>query len=277
MRATINNTISKIRNVINLFFPLDGIAKSYDILIHKEYRDRMSNHPNPINRKGLFGFSQSEEDGITLEILRRMKIGVGSFIEFGVGNGMENNTIILLASGWKGFWFGGQDLWIDDSSSSRLDFTKTWITKENIQDLYKSTKSGIDMISLDLDGNDIYFATELLENGADPSLFVVEYNAKFPPGVEFQIAYDKDHNWQSDDYHGASLQSFVELFHAHGYMLVCCNLSGANAFFVKNSFREEFSDVPKEIEDLYSPPFYFLRKQKMHETSVRTIQRIIEN
>jgi hypothetical protein len=54
-------------------------------------------------------FSQNDEDGILLEILRRLDIvDARSFIEFGVGDGTENNTIILLAKKWSGAWVGGR-------------------------------------------------------------------------------------------------------------------------------------------------------------------------
>ena len=47
-------------------------------------------------------FSQSDEDGITIEILKRLKMGKGFFLELGVGDGTENNSLLLLAMGWKG-------------------------------------------------------------------------------------------------------------------------------------------------------------------------------
>jgi hypothetical protein len=54
---------------------------------------------NPLNRFGAKYFSQGEEDGLTLEIIKRLGIKNGTFAELGVGNGLENNTLILLASG----------------------------------------------------------------------------------------------------------------------------------------------------------------------------------
>ena len=50
----------------------------------------------------------------------------------GVGDGTENNTLILLSLGWKGFWVGGSDLAFETSSSKKLKFYKNWITVENI-------------------------------------------------------------------------------------------------------------------------------------------------
>ena len=48
----------------------------------------------------------------------------------------------------------------------------------------------VDLISVDLDGNDLYFCEELLKKGFNPSVFIVEYNAKFPPPIQFCIDYD---------------------------------------------------------------------------------------
>ena len=45
-----------------------------------------------------------------------------------------------------------------------------------------------------------------------PKVFIVEYNAKFFPPIEFIIDYDENHKWTGDDYFGASLTSLEKLF-----------------------------------------------------------------
>jgi len=252
-----------------------GIDQIYDLILHKEFADRQAAHRNPLNKSKLFGFAQTEEDAITLEILKRIGLQRGFFIEYGVGNGLENNTIILLAAGWKGAWFGDDDIAFDLSKSNKLSFEKAWIKRDNIVELYNAAESSADVISLDLDGNDIYLAEELLANGAHPKLFIVEYNAKFPPPLEFKINYDDGHRWNSDDYFGASLASFNKLFEQYGYRLVCCNLSGSNAFFVHQSVQSKFEDIPADIAELYCEPFYFLRRSRMHRTSAKTLEKLI--
>ena len=221
----------------------------YDIDLLRTYAERQRTHPNPFVRFGAKCFSQSDEDGLTLEIIHRIGLGTGRFAEFGVGAGLENNTLILGALGWTGFWVGGGDLAFDPALTPRLHYAKAWITRDNIAGLYQSgleqcglEQGGpdqcgardVDVISLDLDGNDLYLVAELLAHGAAPALFIVEYNAKFPPPVRFCIPYDRGHVWAKDDFYGASLQSFADLFAGNGYRLVCCNAStGANAFFVR--------------------------------------------
>src|SRR3954447_24992210 len=49
-------------------------------------------------------FSQSGADGIIAEIFRRISRTNSIFVEFGAGNGLENNTTALLLQGWSGVW-----------------------------------------------------------------------------------------------------------------------------------------------------------------------------
>ncbi len=271
MKTIFNKLLFKI----SLYFK----TSAPDILIYQEQNNRKKNHLNPFVKFGQKCFSQTDEDGITLEIIDRLGISNGQFIEFGVGNGIENNTLVLLSLGWKGYWFGGQDLIINVEKSLKLSFEKIWITKNNIVDLCNSAQkkmTKIDLISLDLDGNDYYLIQEILENNITPTVFVVEYNAKFIPPIEFVIDYDVDHKWMEDDYFGASLATLNILFEKFNYFLVCCNsASGSNAFFVKKEFRNLFPEIPLKLKDIYCSPFYFLPSKFGHTQSVKTIEKMI--
>ena len=148
----------------------------YNLQLQQLYEQRKSMHPNSFCKYGSKVFSQSDEDGITFEICRRLGIHNGFFIEFGVDDGKENNTLSLLANKWSGSWFGGLDLAIDVNKSKRLKFKKIWITRDNILGLAKEalsnfSKTEVDLISLDLDGNDFYLVSELLKNKINPKIF----------------------------------------------------------------------------------------------------------
>ena len=259
-----------------------------DLLIRYTGNSLLQNHPNPLLRYGGKVYSQNDEDGITFEILRRLGIGGGVFAEYGVGNGVENNTLALAAAGWSGFWIGAQDLAFDTNPgrSAALNFhhRKAWVTRSNIVSLHCDgleliRRSRCDLISLDLDGNDYYFVEALLLSGATPKIFVVEYNARFIPPIKFKIDYDDDHRWTGDDYFGASLASFHDLFERHRYFLACCNVTGTNAFFIQNEYRSAFADIPTEIEKLYASPKYFLTGLNVsgHPPSVRTVEKIFRD
>lgn len=259
------------------------IADLRDLALAEEAAAYRRDHPNPLVRYGRKCFSQSDEDGITLEILRRIgKLDHGTFAEFGVGDGMENNTLILAALNWRGFWVGGETLAVRlPARAEKLRHLRAWVTLDNVVELAQRGlrecgAEAAEVVSMDLDGNDIYLVERLLTEGVRPSLFIVEYNAKFPPPVRFRIAYDPQHRWQGDDYFGASLASFDDLFRVFGYRLVCCNgHSGANAFFVAERFADAFGDVPTDIERIYVEPRYHLPRRYGHRPSRRTVERII--
>jgi hypothetical protein len=142
--------------------------------------------------------------------------------------------------------------------------------------LKRVNATALDVLSLDLDGNDYYFVEALLQASYAPKLFIVEYNAKFPPPVEFKIDYNAQHQWQGDDYFGASLASFAQLFARFGYRLVCCNShTGANAFFVRGDQAHLFDDVPTDINDLYVEPRYWLYRKYGHTASAKTVELIL--
>ena len=93
---------------------------------------------------------------------------------------------------------GGQDLAFDYSSAKIFRYTKDWITLENISSHTKNGLSSLgenelNVISLDLDGNDICFTEELPYQNISSKLFLAEYNAKFIPSSRFQIAFNPQH------------------------------------------------------------------------------------
>lgn len=274
----IQKTTSEVLSAPAAFFDLK------DLLLLDATKNARSTHVNPLNRHGCKCFSQADEDGITLEILRRInRLEGGVFAEFGVGDGMENNTLVLAALGWRGLWVGGETLRFDmnDNADKSYAYLQEWITRDNIVSLASTGLAKIgahapDVISLDLDGNDIYLIEELLESNLRPRLFIAEYNAKFPPPIRFQISYDAAHKWAGDDYFGASLTTLNNLFSNFGYRLVCCNSqTGSNAFFLDAKYSELFKDIPTELTDLYCEPRYHRYKYYGLKQSVRTIKKVL--
>lgn len=202
-------------------------------------------------------FSQSDEDGITLEIVKRIGLSGGSCIEIGCGNGLENNTLVLLSIGWNAVWIDGVDLAFDPNiNPSKLVYSKVFITRENVCEitngLEKVFEKEVELISVDIDGNDGYIVEALLIDGRRPSVFIVEINEVFSPPIVFKQNYRADHVWDKSRNFGWSLQAFADLFSQYGYQLVACNpQTGVNAFFVRNDHMKAFSDIPDSIDDIY--------------------------
>lgn len=224
----------------------------------------IQNHPNPLTRYAGRVYSQSDEDGITLEILKRIKLSKPLFLEASPGDGVECNTLVLPALGWQGQWIGAQNI-----ASNFKNFTQEFITVDNILDLINLPY--INLLSLDLDGNDYHILKKIL-TVYTPDVLILEYNAKFIPPIEFVMPYNPEHNWDGTDYFGASLQSFVNLLQQ--YTLVCCNpTTGANAFFVLNKYRDAFHLL--STRDIYVPPRYAYQIVGEHPTSLKTVNHLL--
>jgi hypothetical protein len=271
--------------ILEIQVSLRDANETRDLVLLDETRKVQLSHPNPLNTFGKKCYSQTDEDGITLEILRRIDcLKNGTYGEYGVGNGTENNTLVLAALGWRGFWVGGETLLpnINQGRGNKFCYVKDWITLDNIvkitsRCLQQIERDTIDVISMDLDGNDIHLIRALLATGLRPKLFIAEYNAKFPPPIEFEIVYDSKHIWDGDDYFGASLTSLNTLFNKYNYRLICCNShTGSNAFFIDQKFSHSFDDVPMDLNELFVGPRYVLYKQYGHPIATKTIERIFD-
>jgi len=242
----------------------------------------MGQDVNPLNKNPRRSFSQFDEDGITLEILKRISVGsTPSFLEIGVGNGLENNTLLLAALGWKGSWIGNEDLDPNLNLQNRISFTKKhvdldFIEKELEHILRESNVTSPTLISIDIDTLDYYFVESILNLNIRPSVFIVEYNGSFVPPLDFIREFDPLCRWQGDNNFGASLSAWDKLMNSFGYSLVACSLSGVNAFFVPIENKVKFLDVPSDIDALYNSPNYSLKISNGHPLSVSAINQMIK-
>jgi hypothetical protein len=220
-------------------------------------RAHASQFGNPLNACGFGVFSQADEDGITLRILEKLGLVTGSFLEIGVGSGTQCNTLILLASGWRGVWLGNEELRFP-TTGTRLTFKQTWVTVENILsncdstfEVQKLARSDISVLSIDIDGNDLWVTAELLRSGFLPSLIIIEYNPLLPPPLTWARAYNPNNVPRGSNY-GASLQYISNSLAGFGYFLAACALqNGNNAFFVHRRHKNLFSEVPDDISLTY--------------------------
>ena len=257
-----------------------GIAQSQDIRLDEFRYFLQVNSINPLNRGGYAVFSQFDEDGIIAEILKRLEINNGWFLELGVGDGTENNTLNLLTKGWRGLWIGGQTL-ISPSfhDSSTLRFVRDWITKDNITELISSNidsqDHNFDLISIDLDGNDFDIWKEVLGKFKSKVL-VAEYNGRFDSNTDWVMDYNSSHVWTRDAYFGVSFKSLVLGLKAYGYTPVATSLNGTNLFFVADDLLSKFEDVPSDWNDLYNPARNYLFKTR-YKVSRRLFDSIVGN
>ena len=116
--------------------------------------------------------------------------------------------------------------------SNKLMVLNKFVDLNNIPEIVSISKkfldiSNIDLVSVDVDGNDFYILKSLVENNILPKVIVIHHNSKFPHNLKF-VPKLNTKPWKNDDYMGASL-SIQQLLSNH-YCLVACTHTGVNAF-----------------------------------------------
>ena len=163
-------------------------------------------------------YSQNGEDGIIEFIFSKIGITNKFSVEFGVGNGFECNTILLLERmGWNGLmmdygadqkikWtsvlnkaWSNRKLGLKDNLKKDVTFLKKIvkqserttqfqtdiknerITAENIQDLFQKyhVPKKFDLLSIDIDYNDYWVWKSIVDYF--PRVVIIEYNSSIPP------------------------------------------------------------------------------------------------
>jgi hypothetical protein len=267
VQRIVSRVKAKLKNKLPKLGEFSAPITFKQMMIDQEMRQLLSDMrlrtPDSPIHKGHKVYCQVDEDGIIAEICRRIGLLKGTFIELGCGDGRENNSHALLLKGWRGVWVDGSDANMAfiasqipmDSNSLRVQ--QLFIDADNIQANVNSWVTWLgqecDLFSIDLDGNDATILGKVIEV-IKPKIVVAEYNGKFHPPIKVGVKYNPSHFWTQDDYYGSSLQTFVDLL--QDYKLVCCNLSGVNAFFVRKDFAKKFTSYT--VEELFLPPRNYL-------------------
>jgi hypothetical protein len=235
-------------------------------------------HPLRLNRYEQQVFSQNGEDGILAEIFRRIGVASKYFVEFGVGDGTENNTAALIFQDWVGTWLEGdranvqsiQNSYRRTLANAQLKVFQSFLTQENICDLFSQAEvpHEFDLLSIDIDGNDYYLWRKILLGGYRPRVVVIEYNAIYSADIHWVVPYRADTRWDLTSWTGSSLRALFELGQEMGYELVGCNFSGLNAFFVRRDLVGDQFLIGESCALHYEPARYFLHTRWGHRRRV---------
>jgi hypothetical protein len=201
-------------------------------------------------------YSQFGEQVIIAEILDRLKIGHGWFIDLGSSDGMtDSNTFELVRQGWCGLMVEASRQRFSQAITNLALYPKVTLVQKRITcepgarlddfaaAAYLTLDSNLDqtepdLLSIDVDGNDywIWKATEL-----KAKIVVIEYNSSFGPSESKSIKYEPGFEWEGDGYHGASARALELLGISKGYTMVACTT--ANLFFVRNDLAKPFERI----------------------------------
>ena len=202
-------------------------------------------------------YSQWGEDGIVDHLLTRVPITCRSFIEFGVENYTEANTLFLLKHRyWRGLVIDGSPEHIAGIRRSET-FWKfdlyadcSFITKDNINEIISRNgfSGDLGILSVDIDGND-YWVWDAIAV-VNPRIVICEYNSLFGPTAKVSIPYESHFARRGSDaprgYFGASIAALDHLGTTKGYSLVAGNSAGNNVFFVRNDCLGALETVSPE-------------------------------
>ena len=221
-----------------------------------------SNSPTNLWDMEFKVYSQWGEDGILSFLCDELEISKPRMIEFGAGDFTEcnsrflakyRNASVVLVDVRK-------DL-LDSVSDTDLKWQTSvygitdWITPNNVNQLARHAKEligEIDVVSLDLDGNDYWVAEAL--NFERTRIVVVEYNPIFGGARSVTVPrddmFDRTAAHFSNLYYGASLNAFIGLFSRKGFDFVGTNRVGNNAFFVAKKYTNQINLVIPDVSDL---------------------------
>lgn len=205
-------------------------------------------------------YSQWGEDGIIEHLAGRIPIPSKVFVEFGVENYTEANTLFLLKHrNWKGLVIDGSAENIESIRKGRVLWKYdlyaecSFITRENINEVIarNGVSGDIGLLSVDIDGND-YWVWEAI-TCINPRIVIAEYNSLFGPSAAVTIPYRADFQRTSAHptklYYGASIAALTHLARTRGYSLVGGNSAGNNVFFVRNDCLGSLE--PQSVEAAY--------------------------
>jgi hypothetical protein len=233
-------------------------------------------------------FSKHGCDGILLHIFSKIGTHNHTFVEMGIQDGTECNAANLAINfGWKGLFLDAEHRWVMSASKYFKEMThggedirvvESFVTAENINSTLKenSITGEIDLLSIDIDSNDYWVWKAIKE--VNPRVVVVEYNAAYGPSRAMTMKYDSKFHYKNSYkkyplYFGASLKALTKLGREKGYILVCTDSNGHDAYFVrKDVARGKFIDCSPESS--FYPNPYNISHIGDTETQFNTIKHL---
>ncbi len=145
-------------------------------------------------------------------------------------------------------------------------FQKAWITRENINGLLANNgvKGESDLLSIDIDGNDLWIWKEIGE--VSPRVLIVETNNAIRTDRALSIPYDPKFGASENpslprDFRGASALAFVRMSRAKGYRLIGAHKYGFNLIFMRNDVgAAEFPEM--DVQSVHDNDFTRWNRQK---------------
>lgn len=258
LQEQIRRLKSRVRRVQNRLFGGRRLAEKSSPLMKVTQRHLFNYYQHEVaagrtwnlGDTGFRNFSEYEEDGVLLYIFAAIGTTNRQFVDIGAGDCINSNCANLAINfGWHGLFIDGNPANIKrgkayykrhpDAWAFQPKFLCDFVHRENINQLLESQgfRGGIDLVSIDLDGNDYWIWDAL--SVVQPRVVVIETHVEF--GMHsIVVPYDKDYFFpgKHPDYHGASAAAMAKLARSKGYRLVGSSAYGFNTIYVRDGIGE---------------------------------------
>lgn len=219
----------------------------------------------PLDQVGFSRFSEFEEDGQLLYLLTLAGAQSRTVVEISAQDGRTcMATNLIVHHRWQGFLFDGDPAFIADGRRFFARHVATraappvmqaeWFTRDNINQVLASAgvPAEIDVLSLDIDGNDLYLWDAMTVR---PRILICEFNNAAPSDRAVTIPYKADFDFQALPaeqamFRSASLAAYVAVCRRKGYRLVGMNALGFNAIFLRDDvLAAQAPEIPASALD----------------------------
>ena len=176
-------------------------------------------------------FSQYQEDLILNEIFRYKGTTNEFVVDIGAGDGIRiSNSLFFRQLGWNSLLVDGNP----GKVGKKQGVQKHWITLENINSILEKNNvpKEMDLLSLDIDGNDYWILEKILAN-YKPRVIVVEINGAYGDRDDcMPYREDYNHKKERNPLHGQSMPAAIRLGKENGYVHAC-TVRGTNLILIR--------------------------------------------
>ena len=196
--------------------------------------------------------SQDGEDGVLLEIFKRLEVEKGVCVEFGAWDGkhLSNTWNLWNNEGWRSVLIEGDekkfiDLKNEYGEHENLTLVCKYVEIEGDASLdaillETDIPKDFDLLSIDIDGDDYHVWKHF--NEFRPKVVIIEHNPSIPPSMEL---VDTPNSREF----GASALSMLKLAQEKKYVLVACTRT--NMIFIKKELFCKLSMEDVELDKAF--------------------------
>ena len=247
-----------------LFYSSRAMASSArEHNIDNNYTIPLSTQPNSLLFRSWNIYSQFGEEGILDEILNRLNIRNGFFVEFGAWDGAHlSNTRFLADRGWKGAFIEADIELIDQAKENCKHLPNVQCIHEFVSWKAQGSQGKmldqiadecfqneeIDVLSIDIDGAD-YLILETLKR--KPKIIIIEGGISWFPLVTRRVP-----DFVARNQNNQPLAVIFDIAKKKGYTPVCFTI---NTFFIRDDLVEQFQEIQKDAMTLWFDSWHYYK------------------